>query len=271
VSPGALLAPGRNLVRHRALLATLTERELKGRYRGSVLGFFWSLVQPLLLLLVYSFVFGHVFQPRVAGAEPYPLFLLSGMFPWIWFSASLSEGTVSLTANSNLIRRSIFPLELLPGVAVLSNMIHFVLALPVLAAALAWSRAEGFAVGGWGTLALPLVVLVELPMVAGFTLALSALQAHFKDMRDLLTSGLTLLMFLTPIFYPLAAVEIPLLRGLVRLAPTTPFTLAYQQAVLEGRLPDPALWLQMGLVSAAVWFLGSFVFTRLRDTLVEAL
>lgn len=266
-----ILAPGGNLLRHRALLVTLTERELKGRYRGSVLGFFWSLVQPLLLLLVYSFVFGHVFQPRVAGAEPYPLFLISGMFPWIWFSTSLSEGTVSLTANSNLIRRSIFPLELLPGVAVLSNMIHFLLALPVLAVALAWSRYEGFAVGGWGTVVLPLIVLVELPLVAGATLALAALQAHFKDMRDLLTSGLTLLMFLTPIFYPIAAVEIPLLRGVVRLAPTTPFTLAYQQAVIEGRLPDAGLWLQMGVVSTLAWIAGCFVFSRLRDTLVEAL
>lgn len=267
----AFLEPGGNLFRHRTLLATLTERELKGRYRGSVLGFLWSLVQPLLLLLVYSFVFGHVFQPRVPGAEPFTLFLLSGMFPWIWFSTSLTEGTMSLTANSNLIRRSIFPLELLPGVAVMSNMIHFLLALPVLGIGLLVSRMQGFDVGGWGSLALPLIVLVELPLVAGATLALSALQAHFKDVRDLLTSGLTLLMFLTPIFYPLQAVQIPALRWLVRLSPATPFTLAYQQAVVYGRFPDPALWVQMIAVSAVAWIVGCFVFARLRDTLVEAL
>jgi ABC-type polysaccharide/polyol phosphate export permease len=271
VSRGAVPGPGGSLLRHRALLATLTARELKGRYRGSLLGFFWSLVQPLLLLLVYSFVFGHVFQPRVPGAEPYPLFLVAGMFPWIWFSTSLSDGTISLTTNANLIRRSIFPIELLPGVAVLANMIHFLLALPVVAAGLAWSRFEGFDVGGWGLVAVPLVVLVEVPLVAGCALGLATLHAHFKDVRDLLTSGLMLLMFLTPIFYPLEAVQIPALRWVVRLAPTTPFTLAYQQAIVAGRFPDATLWLQMVVVSLVAWAVGSFVFTRLRDTLVEAL
>ena len=266
-----LLAPGGSLVRHRALLVTFTVRELKGRYRGSVLGFFWSLLQPLLLLLVYSFVFGHIFQPRVAGAEPYPLFLVSGLFPWIWFSTSLTEGAMSLTANSGLIRRSIFPIELLPSVAVMSNMIHFLLAMPVLAAGLAWGRHEGFDVGGWGLFALPLVVLFQMPLVAGCALGLSALHAHFKDVRDLLTSGLTLLMFLTPIFYPIDAVQIPVLRWVVRLAPTTPYTLAYQQAIFEGRFPAPELWLQMGLFGVAGWLVGCFVFVRLRDTLVEAL
>lgn len=271
MSRWAVLGPGVSLLRHRALLVTLTARELKGRYRGSLLGFFWSLVQPLLLLVVYSFVFGHVFQPRVAGAEPYPLFLVAGMFPWIWFSTSLTEGTISLTTNSSLIRRSIFPIELLPGVAVLSNMIHFLLALPVIAAGLAWSRIEGFDVGGWGLVALPLVVLVQVPLVAGCALGLAALHAHFKDVRDLLTSGLTLLMFLTPIFYPVEAIAIPALRWVVRLMPTTPFTLAYQQAIVEGRFPAAALWPQMIVVSLVAWIVGSFVFTRLRDTLVEAL
>lgn len=271
MSRWAVLGPGGSLLRHRALLATLTARELKGRYRGSVLGFFWSLLQPLLLLVVYSFVFGHIFQPRVAGAEPYPLFLVAGMFPWIWFSASLTEGTISLTANSSLIRRSIFPIELLPGVSVISNMIHFLLAMPVIAGGLVWSRIEGFDVGGWGILTVPLVVLAELPLVVGCALGLAALHAHFKDVRDLLTSGLTLLMFLTPIFYPIEAVQIPALRWLVRLAPTTPFTLAYQQAIVEGRVPEGALWLQMAAVSLAAWFAGAFVFSRLRETLVEAL
>ena len=266
-----MLSVARTFVTYRSLLSTLTARELKGRYRGSVLGFFWSLVHPLLLLLVYSFVFGHVFQGRMGGAEPYPLFLLSGMFPWIWFSTSLSEGTVSLVSNSALIRRSIFPLELLPGVCVLSNLVHFLLALPVLFAGMLWARAESFDVGGWGLLTLPLIIALQLPLVVGLTLGLAALHAHFKDVRDLLNSVLQLLMFMTPIFYTLDAVKLEALRWVVRLSPTTPFILAYQRTVLEGRPPDAALWLHMGAVSLAGWWLGSFVFSRLRDTLVEAL
>ena len=105
--------------RHRGLLAALTLRELKARYRGSILGFFWSLVQPLLLLAVYTFVFSVVFQPRSAGADPYALFLVCGLFPWIWLSTALVEGTTSLVASAGLIRRAVFPAELLPIVPVL--------------------------------------------------------------------------------------------------------------------------------------------------------
>ncbi len=126
----------RQLFRFRGLLGTLTARELKARYRGSVLGFLWSLANPLLLLTVYTFVFSVVFQPRVAGADPYALFVVSGLFPWIWLSTSMLEGSMSLIANGGLIRKAVFPAELLPMVAVLSNLVHLLLALPVILVAL---------------------------------------------------------------------------------------------------------------------------------------
>ena len=260
----------RRLVAHRGLLATLTARELKGRYRGSVLGFFWSLVQPLLLLAVYSFVFGVVFQPRAGGrADPYPLFLVCGLFPWIWFATALSEGCVSLVANSGLIRRAVFPSELLPVVPVLSNLVHLLLALPVLAAGLVVGRLLGAEVGGWGAVALPLVLMLQVPLIAGLALALAALHAHFKDVRDLLTSVLTLLFFVTPILYPIEAIPIPSLRWVVRLSPATPFTEAYQQVLFEGRFPEPILWLEMAALGLVAWAIGGWIFGRLRETLVE--
>ncbi len=259
------------VIRHRGLLAALTLRELKARYRGSILGFFWSLVQPLLLLAVYTFVFSVVFEPRAAGAEPYALFLVCGLFPWIWLSTALVEGTSSLVASAGLIRRAVFPAELLPLVPVLANLVHLVLALPVLAAALVLGRAQGFEVGGAGALALPAIVVLELPLVGGLALALAALHAHFKDVKDLLTSALTLAFFLTPVLYPLSAVGIPALRRLVQLNPATPFTLAFQEALFAGRFPPLALWLEMGAVALVAWLLGCWIFDRLRETLVEAL
>ena len=257
--------------RHRGLLAALTLRELKARYRGSILGFFWSLVQPLLLLAVYTFVFSVVFQPRAAGAEPYALFLVCGLFPWIWLSTALVEGTTSLVASAGLIRRAVFPAELLPIVPVLANLVHLVLAVPVLAVGLALGRWQGFAVGGPGALALPAIVALELPLIAGLALALAALHAHFKDVKDLLTSALTLLFFLTPVLFPLSAIGIPALRHLVRLNPVTPFTLAYQDALFAGRFPPLALWLEMAAVALVAWVVGCWIFDRLRETLVEAL
>jgi ABC-2 type transport system permease protein/lipopolysaccharide transport system permease protein len=265
-----LIGLATRLVRHRDLLGTLTRRELTARYRGSTLGFLWSFVQPLLLLAVYSLVFGQIFAPRIAGAEPYPLFLVCGLFPWIWFSTALGEGTMALVANAGLIRRSVFRLELLPIVPVLSNLAQLVLALPVVGAGILLARYHGHDVGGLGVLAVPLVMALELPLVAGLSLALAALHAHFKDVRDLLTSLLTLLFFLTPILYPMEGVAQPWLRWVVRLSPATPFTLAWQRTLFEGRMPEPALWLQMAVVALVGFALGAFVFARLRETVVEA-
>jgi len=259
------------LFRFRGLLGTLTARELKARYRGSVLGFFWSLVNPLLLLAVYSFVFGFVFRRPIGGTvEPYALFLVAGLFPWIWVSSSLLEGTMALTTNAALLRKAVFPAELLPVVPVLANLVHFLLALPIVAAALAVGRWLGHPVGGWGALAVPAVLALQLVTLAGMTLGLSALNAHFKDVRDLLGNLLTLLFFMAPILYPLAAVPLAPLRALVRANPFTPFTLAWQATLLEGAIPAPAVWLQMAAVAVVSWAAGAALFGRLRETLVEA-
>ena len=257
------------LARFRSLLATLTARELKARYRGSVLGFFWSLVNPLLLLAVYGFVFGYILNPRLGDVEPYAVFLVTGLFPWIWFSGSLLEGSGSLLANAGLIRKAAFPAEVLPAVSVASHLVHFLLALPIVAGALVVGRFLGHPVGGWGALLLPAVVLLQLPLVAGLALGLAALTAHFKDVRDILSNLLTLLFFSTPIIYPLEAVP-EWMRSAVRANPLTPFTLAYQDVLFRGVAPEPWLWLQMALVSLVGWAAGSWLFGRLRETVVEA-
>lgn len=246
-------------------------RELKARYRGSVLGFFWSLVNPLLLLGVYSFVFGFVLKPVRGGEmDPYALFLVSGLFPWIWFSSSLLEGASSLITNAPLIRKAVFPAELLPAVSVAANLVHLLLALPIALAALAVGRYLGYPVAGWGALALPGVILVQLPLIAGLALGLAALSAHFKDVRDVLANLLTLLFFATPILYPLDAVPVDAVRTAIRWNPLTPFTLAYQETLFHGRFPEPALWLEMAAVSLVAWVAGAWLFGRLRETVVEA-
>src|SRR3979490_2993855 len=119
-----------NLFRYRGLIQSLVARELKARYRGSVLGFVWSFINPLLLLLIYWFVFTTVMPNRVEGVEPYSLFMFCGILPWTWFSASLSEAAGSLISGGNLIKKVLFPAEVLPIVNVLTNMLHLMLGLP---------------------------------------------------------------------------------------------------------------------------------------------
>src|SRR4051795_644088 len=154
------------LPKYRGLIQSLVARELKARYRGSVLGFFWSFINPLLLLLVYSFVFTVVMpSAHDARIEPYALFMFCGILPWTWFSSSLNESAGVLISGGNLIKKVLFPAEILPIVTVLANMVHFFLGLPILIAFLIYYHRPL----NLGELALfPLVVFVQLILTAGF-------------------------------------------------------------------------------------------------------
>src|SRR4051795_3140052 len=165
------------LPKYRGLIQSLVVRELKARYRGSVLGFFWSFVNPLLLLLIYSFVFTVVLPgtppPEI---EPYALFMFCGILPWTWFSSSLIESSNVLISGGNLIKKVLFPAEVLPIVTVLANMVHFFFGLIILAGFLIWYQRPL----NLGELAIfPLAVAVQLVLTLGFALILSALTVHF--------------------------------------------------------------------------------------------
>lgn len=266
------------LFQYRHLLVTLTQRELSARYRGSVLGFLWSLVNPIMLLAVYSFVFNTIFQPRdptIVEYGPYALFLATGVIPWIWVQTAWLEGTMALLANAGLIRKATFPAELLPMVSVAANLVQFLLALPVLVLAFLITDLvgpESMAVSlSWTAIFLPLITLLLLPLVSGLTLAFAALNVHFKDVRDILQNLLTLLFFMTPILYSLSTLEaFPPLHFAVARNPFTPFMLAYQEAMFFGRVPGVWLWLEMLVIGGVFWALGAWIFDRLSATLVEA-
>ena len=119
------------LFRYRLLIQSLVGRELKARYRGSILGFFWSFINPLLLLLIYALVFEFVFKDAKAK-EPWFLFLFCGILPWTWFSSSIAESAGVLIAGGNLIKKVLFPAEVLPVVSVLTNFVHFLLGLSLI-------------------------------------------------------------------------------------------------------------------------------------------
>ena len=257
----------RHLFRYRGLIESLVARELKARYRGSVLGFFWSFVNPLLLLLIYSFVFTVVMPgARGAGLDPYALFLFCGILPWTWFSSSLLEASNVLIAGGNLIRKVLFPAEVLPIVTVLAGLVHFALGLPILAAFLIYYRTP---IAWLDLVWFPLIVLVQLLFTTGLALLVSALTVHFRDVRDLLQNLLTLWFFATPIIYPLERAP-ERWRRLLELNPFTHIAVAYQEVLFR---PGPfAEWprlLAAGAVSVLVFFAGYFVFDRLRDTLAE--
>ena len=255
------------LVRYRSLIQSLVARELKARYRGSVLGFFWSFVNPLLLLLIYTFVFTvAVPGARGAGLEPYALFLFCGILPWTWFSSSLLESASVLIAGANLIRKVVFPAEVLPIVTVLAGLVHFLFGLPILAVFLAYYRTP---IAPLDLLWLPVIVFTQLLLTIGLALLVSALTVHFRDVRDLLQNLLTVWFFATPIIYPLWNAP-ERWRRLLELNPFTHLAVSYQEVLFR---PGPfTAWprlLATAAVSIVILAFGYLVFDRLRDTLAE--
>lgn len=253
--------------RQRVLVAALTRRELVARYRGGLLGFFWSLVNPLLLLAVYATIFRVVFAPRT-DVRPYAVFLFGGVLVWSFVSAGLIDTSMTFRANGPLLRKTpVFP-EVFPAVAVAARLSHLVLGLPVLAAAIAFAAWRGSLTPTAAAFEFPLVLFLLAVTVWGLGLAISALALHFGDVRDLLANLLTLAFFLTPILYPVASVP-EKWRPLLRLNPFSTFFGAIHDTLFFFR-PVPAFdWIWMTATAAMALVLGCAIFVKLRDTIAE--
>ena len=256
-----------NLIRYRGLIQSLVARELKARYRGSVLGFFWSFINPLLLLLVYSFVFTYVLENKSEGIQPYALFMFCGILPWTWFASSLSEAAGSLISGGNLIKKVLFPAEVLPIVSVLANMVHFLLGLPILVAFLIYYAHLPDALDlVW----FPVAVLVQLTFTTALALMLAALTVHFRDIRDLLANILTLWFFATPIIYPWTQANVRRFKWIFDMNPFTHLAISYQEILFyNGPIGHWKWLLALGAVSIVLFLAGYWLFDRLRDSFAE--
>lgn len=262
-----MLANLKRLVGYRPLIQSLVARDLKARYRGSFLGFLWSFVNPLLLLSVYSFVFTVVMPSRVDGLEPYSLFMFCGLLPWTWFTSSVLESATVLVFGGNLIRKVLFPAEVLPIVAVLAGFVHFCLGMLIVFGAIVYYHVDlSLLELAW----LPVIMLVQLILTLAIALLVSVITVHFRDMRDLLGNLMTLWFFATPILYPLSKVP-ESVRPLMQLNPFTHLARAYQEVLfLSGPFTEARNLLLLGVCALALLLVSFALFDRLRDTLPEA-
>jgi len=262
----------KNLWKFRVLIQNLVSRELKARYRGTVLGFFWSFFNPLLLMIVYTVVFGFIIQPRdpAFGGSPwlYALFLFCGVLPWTWFSSTSLESANVLTINGNLIKKILFPAEVLPVVTVTSNLINFLFGLPILLL-FVLILGKGFTPY---VLFLPAVILVQYVFSLGFSMLISSLTIHFRDIKDILANFITFWFFTTPIVYPYTFGPIQtssVLRTFINLNPMTHIIGGYQSCIFYGELIH---WKKLGvtlLFGLVFFWIGYTVFDRLRDSFPE--
>ena len=259
---GASLLDGlRELYRYRILIATLVGRSLKARYRGSALGFFWTILNPLLLMGVYALVFRYYMRFDV---ENYAVFLLCGILPWTYFSSSLSEGTNSILAGGSLITKSLFPPQVLPTVTLLSQLVNYLLSLPILILFLVL-----YGVPLHATLvALPAILFLQTLFTWGLVLLLAALNVHFRDVQHILGNVLLLWFFLCPIIYP--ADQIPEgMRFVQYLNPIGLMIETYHGIFLYGTLPSAGVVAHMLASSLVLVIVGHRVFERYRETFPE--
>jgi len=268
VSPQALLS---SAARHRGLLASLAQRDVLGRYRGSLLGLAWSLVTPVLMLLVYTFVFGVIFQSRW-GAGPaesraeFALVLFVGMLVFNLFSECLLRAPGLILGNVNYVKKVVFPLEILVPVVLSAALFHLVVSLGV------WLVAHLLIAGLPPVTALlfPFVVLPVVLLALGLAWLLASLGVYLRDVGQVIAVVVTALLFLAPVFYPLTAVPADV-RGWLYLNPLTLPIEMSRDVLYWGRVPAVTTWLAALAGGALVAWAGFAWFQKTRKGFADVL
>ncbi len=241
-------------VRTRDLLRELISRDIKLRYRGSVLGVLWTMVNPLAELLVLLFVFGVVLRVDIKNFSAY---LFTGLIVYGWFQNSLNFATGAIVGNRELVRRPGVPIAILPIVTVASNMVHFVLSLPILLGLLLASQVSLTMV----VVLLPALVVLEFVLILAFAYPVAILHVWFRDTQHLLRIALQLLFYLTPVFYEVHSVP-PSLAWIYKINPLAHLVDAYRAVLMRGELPRLDGIVYLTALSIVVMGLGLAWFRR---------
>jgi lipopolysaccharide transport system permease protein len=254
----------RRVVYLRDLLRELVLRDLKAQYKSSLLGVAWSLLNPLMQLLVFTFLFRVVVPLNI---EKYPAFAFCGLLAWTWFQLSLMQATSAITSHRELIRRPGFPAAILPVITVTTHLINLLIALPLLIGVVLLNG------GSISTaiVTLPFVMAVQFILVLSLAYLLATANVLFRDTQHLIGVCLQLLFFLTPVFYSVQDRVPERYRTIYELNPMVHLVGAYRDVLIHNRLPDPMTFLVLGVGACALLGVGYFIFTRMRDRFVEEL
>lgn len=254
----------KEIYEYREMIFCLVHRDLRGRYKGSALGFAWTFLNPLLQLIVYSIVFSNILR---AGIEQFYLFLFVALVPWMFFASSLTGGATSVIAQGNLVKKIYFPREILPISFVTTCFVNMLYTFIVVFFVLLVS---GKRISFVACLYLPPVMFVEYILALGFAMLSSALTVYLRDLQHILDIIAMIWMYLTPILYPITIVP-PKFLPFFMLNPMTPVIEAYRSILYSATVPHLSTLIHAFIMGTLVLFFGWFIFHKLQRHFAEEL
>jgi lipopolysaccharide transport system permease protein len=248
----------RELWAHRELLYFLTWRDVKVRYKQTLLGGAWAILQPLLTMVIFTLLFGRLAGfASLTGGVPYPVFAFAGLLPWTFFSNAITNSGNSLINSANLITKVYFPRMIVPGAAVTAGLVDFAIGFMLLIVLMFYYRLAP----GWGLVLLPFLVLLTTLLAVAVGMWLSALNVKYRDVRFAIPFLVQIWMFLSPIIYPTSLIP-PKLRFAFLLNPMTGIIDGYRTALFGQRMN----WIGLAISTLITIFgfaYASFVFRRM--------
>lgn len=252
----------KELYAYREMIFSLVRRDLKGRYKGSILGFLWTFLNPLLQLLVYTFVFSIVMRN---GIEDYYLFLFVALVPWIVFSTSVAGGSSCIWAQQDMVKKIYFPREVLPIAYVTSQFVNMLLSFLVIFAVLIFS---GKGLNLTALICLPVIMLVEYLLALGMAMLSSAITVYIRDLEYILGIITMAWQFLSPVMYSLEQVPEDS-RAIFYANPMTPVIVAYRDILYYGKAPDLTTLVHATIFGVILVVIGIIVFGKLKKHFAE--
>lgn len=255
--------------RHRHLIWTLVLRDIKSRYVGSAMGFFWAVINPLIMLGVFTFVFATIFRQRVGsgGEENFFAFMFCGLWPWFAFSEGVSRSSYAIIENAHIIKKVVFPSEVFVVTTVLSSFVQQVIGFVLFFGLLS---VMGQLKNPLYLLLLPAVFAVQLAFAIGIGWLLSSLTVFVRDVAQITSAFLLVWLYVTPIFYPEKLVP-SAFHFILVVNPMHHLLSIYRSLILGGRLPEPMGVVYVVVIAWAALWLGSRVFGHLKATFADLL
>lgn len=253
----------KNLYQYRELLKTNIKKEIRGKYKGAWLGVIWSYLNPLLMLVVYSVVFSKIMRIEIPN---YMMFLFTALIPWTFFITTVSQGSLSIVSNGNILKKVYFPREIIPISVVTSNVINFLISCIIMFFFIIVTGL-GFS---YYIVFFPVILLAQYMLLLGITFVLSALTVYARDIEHIISVVLMFLFYGTPIVYSIDMVP-ESMKLLITLNPMTPIINSYRDILFYHQLPNIKELILIITISFISFWLGLLIFRKLERNFAEEL